>query len=162
MLSFRNIIKIVLAVLLVVGFLFLPVRALTISNGNEIAYAFFLRNDSFSVHWIHSVEKEEWVEYFTVQDQKIILDSTKFKTFGAGVPSWSEEPTVLKDGWVYMDFDREIGEKLVVRTTSINNYRVEYNSKMYALKPSDSAYKIEAKKTPLVHVVRTFFKEIVR
>ncbi|WP_099159751.1 DUF1850 domain-containing protein [Virgibacillus ndiopensis] len=157
---FKKIITIIITILFCLSLLFFPVQALTVSNENQFSYAFLLNNNSFSIHWIHSVEKEEWVENFNVHGNVINLDSTKFKTFGAGVPSWSEEPTVIKDGWVYMDIEREIGQELVIRTVPINNYQVEFDNDLYPLMPSDFAYKIEAKKTPFINVVWTYLKKL--
>lgn len=161
MFKYRRTLKISFIVLVVLVSLYYPVRALTVSNGDQLSYAFLLKDKTFSVKWIHSVEKEEWIEFFKVSKQTIYLDSTKFKTFGAGVPSYSEKPTRLKDGWVYMDVDRKIGSELIVRSTSINDYQLKYNGNRYPLKPSDNAYIVEVKKVPLLHIIWTYMKEIV-
>lgn len=52
--------------------------------------------------WIHSVEKEEWIEVYEKSGDELILTETYFKTFGAGVPSNSEN-TELVNGYVKMD-----------------------------------------------------------
>ncbi len=42
----------------------------------------------FTMRWIHSVELEPWEETFRIDDDlEIILDRTRFKAFGAGVPN---------------------------------------------------------------------------
>lgn len=162
MFKYRKTLKLSIILLIVIVFLYFPVRAFTVSNGDQLSYAFLLKEKAFSVKWIHSVEKEEWIEFFKVSNQTIYLDSTKFKTFGAGVPSYSENPTKLHDGWVHMDVDREIGNELIVRSTSLNDYQLNYHSNRYPLIPSDYAYTVEVKNVPILHVIWTYVKEIVR
>ncbi|WP_237739273.1 DUF1850 domain-containing protein [Taylorella equigenitalis] len=50
----------------------------------------YLRDDEFSISWIHSVEKEEWIENYKAVSGNLNLKSTFFKTFGAGTPSDGE------------------------------------------------------------------------
>ncbi|WP_083838416.1 DUF1850 domain-containing protein [Lentibacillus jeotgali] len=140
----------------------IPVKALTVLNGGEKVYALYLNERSFSIQWIHSVEKEEWIEYFNIKDDVLYLESTKFKTFGAGVPSQSERPAVLKDGWVHMDIKRKIGEALVVRSHQLNDYQLAFGSNTYDLQPSDEAYTITVNKIPLHSILFTYLKRIVR
>ena len=57
--------------------------------------------DEFIVKWIHSVELTPWEEIFRIDDSyEIILDSTRFKQFGAGVPDEAGNKTEIKDGYV--------------------------------------------------------------
>lgn len=151
-----------LIVLAIFSLMFVPVKALTVLNGDQLIYAFNLKNNVFSVQWEHSVEKEAWIEYFTIQDNVLYLKSTKFKTFGAGVPSESEHPAVLKDGWVHMDVDRKIGRELVVRPSLMNDYTLQLESESYELNPNDEAYQIMVKETPLRHILLTHIKRMVR
>ncbi|MFP3917332.1 DUF1850 domain-containing protein [Lysinibacillus telephonicus] len=65
---------------------------------------YFLLEDSFQLKWIHSVEKEEWIETYEQQGNEILLLETHFKTFGAGVPSIAKD-TELTDGFVKMKMD---------------------------------------------------------
>lgn len=70
---------------------------------------FYLKEEAFELSWIHSVEKEEWREYYERDGQTLRLTETHFKTFGAGVPS---DGTILPsdDGFVHMRIDREFEE----------------------------------------------------
>lgn len=65
---------------------------------------YFLMEDSFQLKWIHSVEKEEWIETYEMQEDELYLSETRFKTFGAGVPSSAQE-TQLENGFVKMNVD---------------------------------------------------------
>ena len=60
----------------------------------------YLSPDSFELHWVHSIEKEEWFEVYEVVDDGLLLATSHFKTFGAGVPATSDKETYLEDGYV--------------------------------------------------------------
>ena len=65
-------------------------------------------NKHFAIKWIHSVEKEEWVEFYEIKEEALLLTKTKFKTFGAGVPSTPKESkqAALIDGFVELEINR--------------------------------------------------------
>lgn len=85
----------------------------------------FLESDTFELHWIHSIENEEWFEIYEIQDNQMLLTKTYFKTFGAGVPAQSEEPVeITDDGFVgltinetypglYMNVSENVETKIV-------------------------------------------------
>ncbi|MFC3899935.1 DUF1850 domain-containing protein [Aliicoccus persicus] len=52
------------------------------------------------MHWVHSIEKEEWFEVYEVVDDSLLLSTSHFKTFGAGVPATSDKETYIEDGYV--------------------------------------------------------------
>lgn len=82
----------------------LPVIAFETRDGQ-----FYVKEESFELAWIHSVEKEEWREFYERDGKVLNLTETHFKTFGAGVPS---DGTILPsdDGFVHMRIDREFEE----------------------------------------------------
>lgn len=107
-------------------FIFLvPQKKIVISAEEE--RDLYLSDESFEIHWIHSIEKEEWFEVYEVADEDFILTESHFKTFGAGVPSDSDETAeVTPDGFVkYMINDRypdiylNVSDK--VETTIVQN-----------------------------------------
>jgi len=51
----------------------------------------------FSLSWTHSVEKTEWVEYWHVQDEQLVLRETFVKGSGAGIDPAPN--AVLDNGW---------------------------------------------------------------
>lgn len=69
---------------------------------------YWTATEEFSISWIHSVEKEEWVEFYETKEKELLLTRTSFKTFGAGVPSTPADAktTTLEDGFVTMQIDR--------------------------------------------------------
>ena len=64
--------------------------------------------DAFELAWIQKKKKEEWVEFYEIKNDQLLLTHTSFKTFGAGVPSTPNDGknTVLENGYVTMDIDR--------------------------------------------------------
>lgn len=116
--------------------------------------------DTFTLSWIHSVEKEEWKETFIIKNKTIVLDSTQFKTFGAGVPNDVGNNTFLKDGWVFMiNIDREI-EEFFVRTGNDTKHELKSKYKHIILsKPNEErAYKISVEQLNILQFFFFLFK----
>lgn len=88
----------------------------------------YLSDESFEIHWIHSIEKEEWFEVYEVEEEDFILTESHFKTFGAGVPSDSNEPVeITKDGFVkytlndrYPDIYLNVSDKVETKIVQNN------------------------------------------
>lgn len=157
---FRKIVMTFILILILTGIFFLPVRALVISQGDSAIYTFLVAEKRFSLKWIHSVEKEVWVENFRIEGQHIFLESTHFKTFGAGTPSTSEQPIKLKNGWLHLDVNRNIGASLIVRATMNNNYQLIIKGEKYPLVESNISYRIEEKTTTMIKVVFSAVKRL--
>lgn len=81
-------------------FIFLiPQKQLVIDP--EAGEGLYLPAERFEIHWIHSIEKEEWFEVYDIEDEGFVLSESHFKTFGAGVPSDTYEAAeVTEDGFV--------------------------------------------------------------
>ncbi len=72
---------------------------------NSTDFQCVLTLPTFTLQWIHSVEKEHWQETYQAADQQLLLTTTQFKTFGAGTPS-SEGVIASNDGWLHYQIDR--------------------------------------------------------
>lgn len=70
-------------------------------NSNVLRFFVVEEDTEFAVIWIHSVEDEAWEEQFVISNGMIVLHSTRFRTFGAGVP-YDAPQTEIKAGWVQM------------------------------------------------------------
>lgn len=101
--SKKKIVSIGSACLIVLLFLIypLPVTELTGEKHN-----YFIKEDEFILSWIHSIEKEEWLETYTINGEKFILTETKFKTFGAGTP-YTGKNTSQENGFVKIELNYE-------------------------------------------------------
>lgn len=79
-----------------------PIASLQISSTD---FQCVLTEQSFTLQWIHSVEKELWQEHYQTANQQLLLTTSHFKTFGAGTPS-NEGTITSKDGWLHYQVDR--------------------------------------------------------
>lgn len=106
--------------------------------------------NEFTMRWMHSVELEPWEETFRISENGgIILDRTRFKAFGAGVPEKAGTKTEIKDGYVIFS---GINKKIPEITYGISNYakhtfyfkNKEYN--LYKMVENDTPIKIYTSK----------------
>lgn len=93
----------IVLLLFLLGFLF-RVPTIQVSYPDK---SFYLKEDTFELGWIHSVEKEPWYETYTIKDQELYLVTTRFKTFGAGTPS-DGEIIPSNDGYIHMKINRKM------------------------------------------------------
>ncbi|MDY8109163.1 DUF1850 domain-containing protein [Fulvimarina sp. 2208YS6-2-32] len=92
--------------------------------------------DMFTLGWVHSVEEEAWEETFRIGAAGAIeIHATRFKTYGAGVPSEGAETTRIEDGWVVMDGIDRIVDPLAVLATPQETYRLTWKDRVYDLTP---------------------------
>lgn len=111
-----------------------------------------LEAGTFELHWIHSIEHEEWYEVYEVRDEDLLLTETYFKTFGAGVPTDSEvPPEITEDGFVkftvndtYPELYMNVSEN--VKTKIIQN---EEEYLLYEMYDSNTSVKVSIENRPL-------------
>ncbi len=90
--------------------------------------------DTFVMRWIHSVELEPWEEIFRIDsDYEIILDSTRFKAFGAGVPDSTGKRVETKDGYIAFEEINQPMPYLVYGISNIAKHTLNVNGKTYYL-----------------------------
>lgn len=143
--------SIALCILLLI--FFIRIQVIAFQFPTETIY---FHEKSFDLSWIHSVEKEEWIEHYVVENGVLLLQRTRFKTFGAGVPSDAEE-VELKDGFVVMMINQPYKElnltisKYVDTTIAIGDQQF----KLYKFGEPYETVLIKADKISVWH----FFKE---
>lgn len=79
---------------------------------------YYLKGDFFELSWIHSVEKEEWIETYKRKDNQLLLTETRFKTFGAGVPSQSNHVSI-ENGYVKMQINQPFKELYLTVSSNV-------------------------------------------
>lgn len=47
----------------------------------------YIDSTSFDLKWLHSVEKQWWIESYRIEGDHLLLTDTYLQTFGAGTPS---------------------------------------------------------------------------
>lgn len=111
---------IILAVIILILYRF-PVLMLQEVNTGKIIFINPAKiNSQFTMKWMHSVELQPWEENFIIdKNLNILLSSTRFKSFGAGVPESAGTKTELKDGYVVFS---GINKKMPQLIYGISNY----------------------------------------
>ena len=126
----------ILLIFIILSFYIIKIPVLTLEHfqKNKILYSFYINeNDEFLVKWIHSVELTPWEEIFKISKNKeIILDRTRFKQFGAGVPDKANGKIIYKNGYIiYDNINRKISlipygiSKLAKHTFIIKNKTIK-------------------------------------
>ena len=68
---------------------FLPVKVLLATDYKTDKYikSWRIKEDRFSIIYTHSVELTEVIETYAIEGDKIILEESYFKSYGAGLPA---------------------------------------------------------------------------
>lgn len=151
--------------LLLIILLVFPVEVLILRDHQtkQVLMTLPLSSDKhFTVKWIHSVELEPWEEIFYVDhDMNIVLESTRFKAFGAGVPDSAGKRVETKDGYTsFLEINKPM-PYLSYGISPIAKHTLIIGSKTYPLHkilPDDTGVKFETDKVPMVYIL---FKHIL-
>lgn len=101
---------------------------------------YFLLEDTFTISWIHSVEKEEWNEIYIINDEgTLTLTETYFKTFGAGVPV-DGEIIPSNDGYVHMKIMRQMDSLTLVVSENVQTTLYSGDKKVPLYKLAEKDY----------------------
>ncbi|UAL47383.1 DUF1850 domain-containing protein [Sutcliffiella horikoshii] len=140
----------VLIVLLLFLFVRIPVVYVSFDEGG-----FQLNEDSFEIYWIHSVEKEPWLETYEKRGDRLFLAKTRFKTFGAGTPS-DGEIIPSNDGFVHMKIDREVEVVNLIVSKNVETTLITESSEyhLYELVEDYENVSISINKLPLWQYLR--------
>ncbi len=130
----RGLILVTAAIGVIAAVFVWPQSWLLIREDGELRYVYPAHDGtSFALRWTHSVERENWIERFRLDNGHIVLVSTRFKTFGAGVPAHAGKRTTLENGWVVMsDIDRVV-DPLAVQAAAAENYSLRYDGVWHTL-----------------------------
>lgn len=140
----------VVMLLLSLFFIRIPTIQLTYMDGS-----FYLMEDSFEIGWIHSVEKEPWYETYERKSSDLYLTKTKFKTFGAGVPS-SKEVIRADDGFVHMNVNEKMNEIRLAVSSNVKTtlYTGKSEVPLYELVDDYDAVVISVEKISIFNLLR--------
>lgn len=125
--------------ILVVATVAYPLPWLVVRDGAQWRFAFpGWQGTAFTLRWMHSVEKEDWEEWYAVTDDGAIeITGTRFKTFGAGVPAHAGKETHLEDGWVVMTGIDRVVDPLAVQAAMEEHYRMIFAGHVIPLSQAD-------------------------
>lgn len=114
----------------------------------------YLPDERFEIHWIHSIEKEEWFEVYEIKDETLVLTESHFKTFGAGVPSDSDEPAEMTaDGFVKYTINDEYQDIYLNVSDNVKTKIVQQDKEvlLYELYEPYTAVEIKVEYISLLH-----------
>jgi len=117
--------SLIIGLLLIIIFCF-PVSLTRVSSLKD---TFYFKEKEFSIYWIHSVEKEEWQEFYQRGEKDLVLTYSKFKNFGAGVPSIGKI-TKKEDGFITYQIGRRMKEINLVVSNNVKSTLFIKNKKI--------------------------------
>ncbi|WP_052345829.1 DUF1850 domain-containing protein [Paucisalibacillus sp. EB02] len=133
----RKVIIMVIVILIATGIFLIPVQSgILITNLEGKPYHFFSwQSNTVTVGWRHSVELTPWKEtYEILDDHKLTLESTTYKSYGAGTPDTDGKVKILKDGFIRVTgIIREI-PYYSLYYVPISQYYIEDGTTQYPLK----------------------------
>jgi len=90
---------------------------------------------TFSLRYTHSVEKTPVIESFRILDDgKLLLFSTAYKSYGVGLPSLPEEGKLtISNGWLILDNLHREYPAIRLRVGPEAGVSIELNDKTYPI-----------------------------
>lgn len=143
---------------------FLPVKVLLATDYKTDKYikSWRIKEDRFSIIYTHSVELTEVIETYAIEGDKIILEESYFKSYGAGLPATTPYSfEITHRGFRIYDIN-QVMTNLIYRTGERANHRLILGNNEYRFldfsKPR-SGIKFSIKKLPLgIYIVKECIK----
>lgn len=156
---------VLIACLFMAFFACMPVRRLCLVDPikDEIVKSFPIETgEAFTVRFIHSVERSPWIERFEVREgDEIYLMETVTFSFGAGLPTYSENFSFEEEGMTITDINEKM-ERLSYKVGGvIAHHALIHREKVHFFEEYIRPFKpvrIEVIEGPLY---RFFIKEVV-
>ncbi|MGM0395998.1 MAG: DUF1850 domain-containing protein [Bacillota bacterium] len=147
----------VFTILVVIAMMLFPIDVLKASDykGGEYLRSWWTKGDnSFTVKYIHSVERTPVWEMYTMDGGEIVLRETVFQSYGAGLPATSPyDFDIVEDGFRLYNIDQKM-TNLVYRTGAVRaNHELMVGGKIYffvEFSEPTQGVKFEAQKTPII------------
>lgn len=142
----------------------IPIHVLVLEHGQTQDILLYQRikiGDEFTIRWIHSVELTPWEEIFKIdKNYNLILDRTRFKQFGAGVPDQAGTKTEIIDGYIIFSGINQYMERLPLGISSFAEHSftmADINIPLYELVPDGQRIDFYTDSIPLYrYIVKTF------
>lgn len=117
------------------------VQVLSITNRKKQSERYFIKTselNGFEISYTHSVNKGRVHDFYELNSHKgLILTSTRFVSYGAGIPEPIETEgaifTLTDDGYVISNLNRHV-QKLTMAVGLIANHELTINEKTYIMK----------------------------
>ncbi len=134
-----------------------------LNNGQVVFVKAMGARDELTIGWTHSVELLPWEEIFRVEHNKLIMDRTRFKTFGAGVPSVSLGKSKMEDGWVvYYDLN-QVMPQLTYSISKKGRHILSYDKQiipLYQILPDATPVSVSVQRVSRIRLLQLSFSAI--
>lgn len=116
------------------------VKVLSIYNRKNPSERYFIKTDSvegFEISYTHSVNKGRVHDFYDIKSDKgLVLNSTRFVSYGAGIPEPEETEgalfTVTEDGYIISNLQRKV-PKLTMAVGIIANHGLTIDGTYYTM-----------------------------
>lgn len=124
----------VLASVLAVGIALASPFAVLTAGGVRVGAVPALSGEKLQIRFIHSVQKTPVEENFTVEKEGFVLHSTRYLSFGVGLPFLAEEGEFhFEDGAFVLDHMERHFPRLSLRTGVGTRLQVTFGAREYPL-----------------------------
>jgi len=159
-------ILLVVVALLAIAMMLYPIEVIKASDARSGEYLgswWPMEDNSFTIKYIHSVERTPVWEMYTIEEGEIVLKETIFQSYGAGLPATSPyDFDIVEDGFRLYNIDQKM-TNLVYRTGAVRaNHELMVGERTYPFvefsEPTEEV-KFETQKTPiLLYLAKEGFK----
>jgi len=118
--------------------------------------------DSFSIKYIHSVAKTPVIEFFEINDGKILLTGTEYQSYGAGLPTSTEGNYILKnDKFIIKNIDQFL-PKILLRVSDYAEHEFIYKNHSLKLYEEVKTETLLQFRTEKICYFRFYYKEVLK
>jgi hypothetical protein len=102
-------------------------------ENNIIWEAKTVEGDKFTIKYLHSVAKTPVLEIFEITNGEIVLISTEYQSYGAGLPFLNEHQYILEDNkFIIREINKELPE-ILLRVSDYALHEFIFKNKVYKL-----------------------------
>lgn len=159
---------VVTTVIIIIALLFIPLFPRLVLNNvknNKVNMILNIKNKKFIISYAHSVNKSKVRDYYIIdKDNNIILEKTRFVSYGAGIPEPEDnENFVIIDDYMEINNMNRIIENLYLFIGVTANHTIMTDEKIIELdnffKPQTNV-KIEYKRISIFEYIKSFLSRI--
>lgn len=90
-------------------------------------------NDGFKIRYLHSVAKTPVLEIFEIENGEIVLTSTEYQSYGAGLPFINEHKYTLEDNkFIIKEINKKLPE-IMIRVSDYADHEFIFKNEIYKL-----------------------------
>ena len=160
----KKIITFIIIAIIIIIILFVPMFPRLILNSvknDKIDMILKKTKKEFIISYIHSVNKSKIRDYYNInKDKDIVLEKTRFVSYGAGVPEPKEGQTFLiTDDYMEIDNINMIIKDLYLSIGTSANHSLMIDDKIFELNKTfnpQTIIKIEYKNVNLFYYIKSY------